>query len=572
MEFTRELHYRNNKMNSLYCNTFLSCVVDIIVPHHHITPLRDTIIPNIWIFILTIIISVFKLNITLSNRLKIAKLIFNQIIIVLVGTGFLSQYWIFANMLIDMLHAPKNHLLIICSYPYEKLSTLLFTYFYWTVTNLCDSPYLDDVQDIISLGHFYQSRPIYVTRQHFALTYLFSPTVHVFWFLIYLSSITENRLLSFIFICQAIVWFISTYNLLKTASLILTLLEMTIGFRLPADFIDEFNSASLFFLLTRDNNAVYNITLTDPSEDQVVTHLTRRIAPLIVRFILRSQPNGMAFNNNIVNNAVNNTVNDFINNRNNENDLNDFINNNRQPRITLFQQRCHELVISDMARFRTTTTRTDHYFSKDDLINYFQQRWSTTITNWSQPSKYHRFLNWPQSIDDPTSIQRVQDSSTSLSDNESDYEIHYINNNNESSYESISESSDEIHHIDNYNETIIETNTTNNSENVLKKKKTYEKEFRLTYVDIYKMLEREPNEVDDEEFEIFLKKLFFRHKLETTTSNTIPCIICDDAPRDVLNLPCKHLVSCTSCSAMQLRQQCAICKGIVLQTLQIHIS
>ena len=560
-------------MNSLYCNTFLSCLADMIIPNHHIKPLRDTILSNFWIVVLACVIGYFKLRITSSNKLIIAKLLFNQIIIVAVGLGFLSQYWIFVNMIIDMFHTSRfYYLMMACSYPYERLSILLFTYLYSTIFYLCDSPYLDEVQNMISLGNYYQGRPISVIRQHFALTYLFNPTLHVFWSFIYLSSFTENKFLFYYLIAMAITWYIVMKNLLKTISLLLTLVEKVTGYRLPTGFIDGFNSISLIHRITRSDNGVYNISSREVSVDEFVNHVTNHITPIIVQYIFRSrQPNHNHNLNALHELNINNFLRDDINNR-----------GNSQGQVTLFQQRCHELVISDISRFRTTTKRTDIFFSKDDLINYFQQRWSTTITNWKQPSKYDGFYlgHIPIVINEPNdesnnesndeSVIETDNSNYDFSDG-SEYEIHFVDNHNLETNQNERETNESIPEI-NQDAYIRAMNTLNESEHV-SKKKTYEKEFRLTYEAIYKMLEKEPNEAEDEEFELFLKRLFLRHKLlDGNTSNTIPCIICDDAPRDVLNLPCKHLVSCTSCSAMQSTKQCAICKGIVLQTLQIHIS
>ena len=52
-------------------------------------------------------------------------------------------------------------------------------------------------------------------------------------------------------------------------------------------------------------------------------------------------------------------------------------------------------------------------------------------------------------------------------------------------------------------------------------------------------------------------------------TSCLECRICFDRPVDVLLLPCKHLVMCSSCAAMSNRT-CPLCRERISETLRVY--
>jgi hypothetical protein len=152
---------------------------------------------------------------------------------------------------------------------------------------------------------------------------------------------------------------------------------------------------------------------------------------------------------------------------------------NLNVKVTLFEQKCQDLVIGAMSRCRVDTQANDQFFTANDLQNWFK---SLSITSW-QP------LTMPPSI---------------------------------------------------------------------------------TIPQIYNILKHEETE-HDEPFEKYLKKLFQKQN-SYSTEELLPCLICQDGPREVVNLPCRHLVSCQSCAIMADTTECMLCKQLIYQTIQIYSS
>jgi len=47
------------------------------------------------------------------------------------------------------------------------------------------------------------------------------------------------------------------------------------------------------------------------------------------------------------------------------------------------------------------------------------------------------------------------------------------------------------------------------------------------------------------------------------------CVICQDAPKTILLLPCRHLALCGPCSAMDALRQCPLCRSDIRETMQV---
>ena len=52
-------------------------------------------------------------------------------------------------------------------------------------------------------------------------------------------------------------------------------------------------------------------------------------------------------------------------------------------------------------------------------------------------------------------------------------------------------------------------------------------------------------------------------------TSCLECRICFDRPVDVLLLPCKHLVMCSSCAAMS-KKTCPMCRERISETLRVY--
>jgi hypothetical protein len=52
------------------------------------------------------------------------------------------------------------------------------------------------------------------------------------------------------------------------------------------------------------------------------------------------------------------------------------------------------------------------------------------------------------------------------------------------------------------------------------------------------------------------------------------CVVCMDRVRNVLLLPCKHMILCRECAAdlesRQALQQCPYCRQLCLQVVKVH--
>ena len=55
----------------------------------------------------------------------------------------------------------------------------------------------------------------------------------------------------------------------------------------------------------------------------------------------------------------------------------------------------------------------------------------------------------------------------------------------------------------------------------------------------------------------------------STPSSSMDCKVCFDRQIDVLFIPCKHLVCCSTCAAAALSKTCPVCRGHVSETLRV---
>lgn len=70
--------------------------------------------------------------------------------------------------------------------------------------------------------------------------------------------------------------------------------------------------------------------------------------------------------------------------------------------------------------------------------------------------------------------------------------------------------------------------------------------------------EQDPNEPND-------------HSKKPEKSINNACKICLDRQADIVILPCKHVAVCSQC-ALQIKDNCPICRGIIAEKMSIFIS
>jgi len=382
------------------------------------------------------------------------KLCANISVILLVVLGVLSRDWIYILTIVELFGSwgtSISKLFIICSYNYNSslsLGCLGLCY----ITNYLMIPYdmyfeFKNLETRLALILYYSITPDHITMISSIIIFISDPMAYIL--------LSNQQITLYLFWC-----FLARTHL-RIVELVLTLYEKWTS----RPFISNSFLRSIWF--------IHRIPATE--QGSFVEYHISSLYPTDIKSIIR-YITGM-----IRSYSTNNTP-------HHENHISDdeleldyltyYKDNNLKNQITLFEQKCHDLVIGDMNKFRVDTTREEPFFTINDLHNYFQLRWSHDM----------------------------------------------------------------------------KFNEANNS---------------YTYSQIYKLLEDDNDTKEFEPFEIFLRQLF---KRQTTfsTAEALPCIICMDSPRVIVNIPCRHLVSCTSCSVISSNKHCAICKGSISQTLQIY--
>jgi hypothetical protein len=294
-------------------------------------------------------------------------------------------------------------------------------------------------QNYLMLGSFYMNMPIFFTKYEFALAFLLHPFVHVFWWLLSLHTIGS--------VTAAVCWLIMTHDSFTFMLSILTFIDRHVK-TLPIQWVEQ-----VFFVIRLQRSPQGNIEMffmQGVSLADVILHFQQLIYPRLGMTIPVSQV------------------------------LVQF-----QP-VNLFEQKCHELIISDMHKHRVGQFYRINEFTQQDLQHYFKTRWNYDV--------------------------QIAPNS-----------IYFINGTS------------------------------------------------LTIQDIYGILTTEPSH-DAEPWVQFMYKVF-KDQQHCSSANSIPCIMCCDAPRTVLYLPCKHLVACRACSTKSLEtpNPCAVCKEPIAQLLSIHV-
>jgi hypothetical protein len=412
----------------MHCNSWLSCLQYSIIPYYDAVPIREPIIP-FGVIVLLRFLSLYCFQLPFSKNTRIMILLLKQLIIGLVALKYLPLYVIFITMMLDV--SESSTMFQLWSYPYEPLHILGFSNFVQLISLLVNSPRFHYMRRGLLLINYHLNIPPVAPRYVFAHAFIMHPEFHLLGYLFaqrkYIST-TLACIWAIILCCTSDYLFLLTY------------IDKYI-YTLPLELINLFSYVVKF---NRDaQGTIWLSSIEYPSFSGFLQHL---------RMVLAHYGYGPQVEEHVI------------------------MSGNPTP----FQQKCHDMVIYDMARHKSNPLST--IFTPLDIQTYFQKRWNISISLPATHIYQHEIYELLQSPNPPS----------------------------------------------------------------------------------HERLQQQP-------FATLLHQIFTRQHAYNHSSNSIACLICCDAPRTILNLPCKHLVSCASCSALHTHPTCIICKLHVDQTLSIHV-